>query len=377
MALEFAEPLLAWYAVHQRVLPWRNAPDPYAIWVSEIMLQQTQVETVWPYYARWLAAFPTLAALAAAPQPAVLAAWEGLGYYSRARNLHRAAQVVMRAHGGELPRTVAGLRALPGIGRYTAGALASMAFGVDAAVLDGNVKRVLARVFDVTMDVKSAAGEKELWALADSLLPPGRAGDYNQALMDLGATVCLPRAPLCLLCPVREQCAAFRLGLQAERPVVPARRAQPMRHEVAGVIRKGDRVLLVQRAADGLLGGLWAFPACHLPASLPVGSPVGAAAGAANDNEETRAAALARLLRDDFGLTVALGPAGPTLRHTFTHFRLTVWVVPGAWQAGRLRAGATARRWVRVSALGDYAMGKTDRAMANAAKREKGGPPRR
>ncbi len=350
MTTGFAAALLAWYAVHQRALPWRNAPDPYHIWVSEIMLQQTQVETVRPYYARWLAAFPTLAALAAAPQQAVLAAWEGLGYYSRARNLHRAAQVVVAEHGGALPRTVAELRALPGIGRYTAGALASMAFGVDAAVLDGNVKRVLARVFNVTTDVKSPAGEKELWALADRLVPPGRAGDYNQALMDLGATICLPRAPLCLLCPVQAQCAAFRLGLQAERPVRPAPRTQPVRHQVAGVIRKGDKVLLVQRAADELLGGLWAFPA---------------AACAAEDNEEARAAALTALLRDEYGLTVALGPAGPTLRHTFTHFRLRLHMVAGAWQAGRLRAGATPRRWVAVSALGDYPMGKTDRQIAD------------
>ncbi|MCC7358522.1 MAG: A/G-specific adenine glycosylase [Anaerolineales bacterium] len=347
---DLAAPLLAWYARHQRHLPWRGARDPYAIWVSEIMLQQTQVETVRPYYARWLAAFPTLAALAAAPPAAVLAVWEGLGYYSRARNLHRAAQQVAAEHGGALPRTVAGLRALPGIGRYTAGAIASMAFGVDAAVLDGNVKRVLARVFDLTVDVKSPAGEKQLWALAERLLPPGRAGDYNQALMDLGATLCLPRAPLCLLCPLRELCAAFANGTQHLRPVLPARRAQPERRQAAGVIRKGGRVLLAQRPADGLLGGLWAFPAVDVPAEA---------------SADEQAAALSELLRKEYGLTVTLGETpGPVLRHTFTHFRLVLHVYEGRWRAGRLAAGQAARRWVKVSELGDCAMGKTDRRVA-------------
>jgi A/G-specific adenine glycosylase len=350
MANPIAEPLLAWYAQHQRALPWRSARDPYHIWVSEIMLQQTQVETVRPYYARWLAAFPTVAALAAAPQQAVLAVWEGLGYYSRARHLHRAAQQVMAEHGGELPRSVEALRALPGIGRYTAGAIASIAFGLDAAVLDGNVKRVLARVFDLTVDVKSAAGEKQLWALAESLVPPGRASEYNQALMDLGATICLPRAPLCLLCPLHDPCRARQLGVQHERPVLPARRAQPVRHMVAGVVRKGAQVLITQRAAEELLGGLWAFPAADC---------------AEADNEEARAAALTQRLRTDYGLTVALGPEQSPLQHTFTHFRLVLHVAAGRWQAGRLRAGDTARRWVAVKDLADYPMGKTDRALAD------------
>jgi len=356
MSPPIAKPLLAWYARHQRALPWRGAADPYHIWVSEIMLQQTQVETVRPYYKRWFTAFPTLAALAAAPQQAVLAAWEGLGYYARARNLHAAAQVVVRDHGGQLPRTVAGLRTLPGIGRYTAGAIASIAFGVDAAVLDGNVKRVLARVFDVTTDVKSPAGEKQLWALAERLVPPGRAADYNQALMDFGATVCLPRTPLCGQCPLRQQCAARRLGVQAERPVLPARQKQPLRHMVAGVVVKAGRVLISQRAADELLGGLWMFPAV---------------ACAPRATEAERGAALRQALRDDYGLTVALDAGGPTLQHTFTHFRLTLHVRPGVWQAGRLRpvapkelGQAAPRRWVRLRELADYPMGKLDRAMA-------------
>ncbi len=362
MSANIAAPLLAWYAKHQRALPWRGATDPYHIWVSEIMLQQTQVETVRPYYARWLTAFPTLAALAAAPQQAVLAVWEGLGYYSRARNLHAAAQVVLREHGGQLPRTVAGLRALPGIGRYTAGAIAAIAFGVDAAVLDGNVKRVLARVFDVTTDVKSPAGEKELWALADSLVPPGRASDYNQALMDLGATICLSRAPLCLLCPLRAQCAAFRLGVQAERPVLPARKAQPLRTMAAAVVVKAGRVLLTQRAADELLGGLWMFPAVSV---------------APRATEAERGAVLKRALLDDYGLEVTLDTDGPTLHHTFTHFRLTLHVRPGVWQAGRLRPAPAPRRWVPLRALTDYPMGKLDRVIARTLTPSAGGGRRR
>ncbi len=353
MSTVFAQRLLAWYARHQRALPWRAAPgqaapDPYQVWVSEIMLQQTQVETVIPYYRRWLERFPTLAALAAASQPAVLALWEGLGYYSRARNLHRAARQVQRERGGRLPRTAAELRALPGIGRYTAGAIASIAFGQDSAVLDGNVKRVLARVFDLRADVKSAAGEQQLWALAESLLPPGRAGDFNQALMDLGATVCAPRAPDCPRCPLNDLCEARRLGVQLERPVTPARRPAPHRVWLAAVVVKRGRVLLEQRAQGALLGGLWAFPAVE---PLPDAGP-------------RPATQLRRALRDQWGLTVKLGPRTQTVEHGFTHFRLTLCVFDGEWVAGRLKRGGAARQWVRVADLGDYPMGKVDRQVA-------------
>ena len=348
MSTDFAERLLAWYAVHQRALPWRGAPDPYHVWVSEIMLQQTQVETVIPYYQRWLAAFPTLGALAAAPQQQVLALWEGLGYYSRARNLHRAAQQVVQAHGGALPRTAEALRTLPGIGRYTAGAIASIAFGQDSAVLDGNVKRVLARAFDFKEDVKAPAGEKKLWALAESLLPPGRAGDYNQAVMDLGATVCRPRLPDCPRCPVNRLCAAYRLGVQHERPVAPRRKAVPHRVHLAAVVGKRGRVLIEQRAEGALVGGLWAFPSVLLPAATA-----------------TRPTTLLRrALREQWGLSVKVGPLAQTVEHGFTHFSLTVNVHDCAWQAGALKRNGAARKWVRVGELGEYPMGKVDRVIA-------------
>jgi A/G-specific adenine glycosylase len=310
------------------------------------MLQQTQVETVIPYYRRWLARFPTVQALAAAPLQEVLAAWEGLGYYSRARNLHRAAKIVTGERGGVLPATVAGLRALPGIGRYTAGAIASIAMGADAAVLDGNVKRVLARVFDFVDDVKSPAGVKKLWALAESLVPPGRAGDYNQALMDLGATVCTPRAPQCPACPLRKQCAAFRLGVQLERPVVGPRRARPARVYAAGVVRKQGRVLIVQRAAGELLGGLWAFPnvECKGKADL--------------------AACLTRGLQDEWGLAAAVGERTQTLAHGFTHFTLSLHVFECRWRAGPARPARAPSKWVRAAELRGFPMGKTDRQIA-------------
>jgi A/G-specific adenine glycosylase len=292
-----------------------------------------------------------VAALAAASQQSVLALWEGLGYYSRARNLHRAAQQVQHELGGVLPRTPAGLRALPGIGRYTAGAIASIAFGVDTAVLDGNVKRVLARVFDFREPVNSPAAEKQLWALAESLVPPGRAGDYNQALMDLGATVCTPRNPHCLLCPLHELCDARRLGLQHKRPVAPTRRPVPHRVQLAAVVAKGRRVLLEQRPDDALLGGLWAFPAVSLPAADAPAGP-------------RPATLLRRALRLECGLTVKVGPEVQVVEHGFTHFSLTVRVFDCAWQAGALKRGRLVRQWVSVHQLADWPMGKVDRLIA-------------
>jgi A/G-specific adenine glycosylase len=346
MSREFSRKLLDWYQRHKRALPWRGIADPYRVWISEIMLQQTQVETVKPYYERWLARFPTVQVLAGAPLQNVLAAWEGLGYYSRAHNLHRAAKMVVAELGGELPGTVAGLLALPGIGRYTAGAIASIAFGADAAVLDGNVKRVLARAFDFRSDVKSPAGAKALWTLAESLVPRGRAGDYNQALMDLGATVCTPRAPACPICPERGLCAARRLGVQLQRPVRPARRARPERVYAAGVVRKAGRVLLGQRSTDELLGGLWAFPAAECLPGAELGE------------------GLRRALRADWGIDVTLGPQVQTLHHGFTHFKLTLHLFECRWRAGRLKRGAGPRRWVRLDDLDSYPMGKTDRQIA-------------
>jgi A/G-specific adenine glycosylase len=260
---ELADALLSWYRAARRDLPWRRTRDPYAIWVSEIMLQQTRVATATPYWERWMARLPTVGALADAPLDDVLALWAGLGYYSRARNLHRGAVHVVREHGGELPRSAAALRAIPGVGRYTAGAIASIAFDEATPLVDGNVARVLARVFAIEEDVKSTAGGKRLWALAGELVPVEAPGDFNQALMELGATVCTPRAPDCPSCPLAARCAARATGRQAELPVVPPRPAAaslPRLVQVAAWIERDGKVLLGRRPASGLYGGLWELP---------------------------------------------------------------------------------------------------------------------
>jgi A/G-specific adenine glycosylase len=348
MSASIADRLLAWYAGQARALPWRlPKPDPYAVWVSEIMLQQTRVEAVVPYFARWLGRFPNVAALAAAGQQEVLAAWEGLGYYSRARNLHRAAQIVMQQHGGQLPADVRQLRRLPGIGRYTAGAIASIAFGLDEPALDGNIRRVLARLFNVAEDARSPQGEARLWALAAQTLPPGRAGDYNQALMDLGAQICTPRAPACVRCPLAEACQARDLGVQEQRPVLAARPATPHYTVTAAIIERDGLVLLAQRPADGLLGGLWEFP------------------GGKQQDGEDLPACLQREIREELGAEIEVGAAFGVYRHAFTHFRITLHAFRCRLLAGEPRPlEAADLRWVALPDLPTYPMGKVDRQIA-------------
>ena len=241
------EALLEWYRRSRRDLPWRRTRDPYAIWVSEIMLQQTRVETVIPYWQRWMASFPTVQALAAAPLDEVLRHWAGLGYYSRARNLHRAAQQIGV---GAIPDTVEGLLELPGVGRYTAGAIASIAFGREAPLVDGNVERVFARLF--LIEDRTAA-----WKKAEALAP---TGDFNQALMELGATICTPRNPTCLVCPVTKVCEARALGIQEQVPARRAAKQVPIIDAAVLVLRRRGQLLLCRRPASGLWGGLWEFP---------------------------------------------------------------------------------------------------------------------
>jgi A/G-specific adenine glycosylase len=248
--------LLAFYGGAARDLPWRRDRDPYGIWISEIMAQQTRIDTVVPYWERWMARFPDVDALASAPVDDVLKQWEGLGYYSRARNIHAAAQLVRERHAGRLPEDADALRALPGIGAYTAGAVASMAYGRAAAAVDGNVRRVLARLLD-----EPAPSPALLQAVAGQLVPPDRPGDFNQALMELGSLVCTPRAPRCDACPLHEHCAARAAGTQLDRPRRQPKKQVPAYDVVALVLREpGGRVLLRRRPPTGLLAGTWAFP---------------------------------------------------------------------------------------------------------------------
>jgi A/G-specific adenine glycosylase len=297
---------LAWYRAHRRALPWREAPEPYAILLSELMCQQTRIDTALPYFARFMARWPTLEALAAAEEDEVVHAWAGLGYYSRARNLHRAARAAAAA--GGLPADVEALRALPGIGPYTAGAIASIAFGLPAPVVDGNVERVLSRVDDREEDPRAAVGRRALWDRAEALVRAADApGDLNQALMELGALVCTPRAPRCGACPWAERCLAARAGDPERLPNKAAKAPPRPVLGVAAVVRRGGALLLGRRP-PGLLGGLWE----------PIGDE--------HDPSVHPEQALEQALRRRVGLTLrAAAPLGEVV-HTFTHRRLTLRV---------------------------------------------------
>lgn len=339
--------LLNWYANNKREWPWRDNPDPYAVWVSEIMAQQTRLESVLPYFERWMTRFPTIADLAASSQQEVLNLWEGLGYYSRARNLHRAAQIVMKEYGGELPQDVKALRALPGIGRYTAGAIASLAFGLDEPVVDGNVKRVLARFFGVEIPVDTSAGEKEIWRLAAEHLPPGQAGDYNQALMGLGAGVCLPRSPDCQVCPLVEDCWAYAQDAQAGLPVKKPKPPVPHHTVTAAVIQNGSRVLIAQRPTDGLLGGMWEFP------------------GGKQEEEEDLPTCLKREIKEELGVKIKVGEEIGVFKHAYTHYKVTLHAFACQLQQGEPKTlQVDDLRWVTLEELEDFPMGKLDRQIS-------------
>jgi A/G-specific adenine glycosylase len=345
--------LLAWYRRCARPLPWRDAPDPYRVWLSEILLQQTRVETGLPYYERFLRALPTVGALARADEGAVLKLWEGLGYYSRARNLHRAARIIHHERGGAFPATAAEWRALPGVGPYTAGAIASIACGERAAVVDGNVKRVLARLARIRDPVDRADTTAALWRMAEALLPrtASLAGEWNQALMELGALVCVPRAPRCDGCPVEYHCRARAAGDASDLPARTPGKPVPHVEVAAGLCVRQGRILLAKRPADGMLGGLWEFPGGRLR-EADAGSPP---------------AALRRVLREEFGLTADPGPEIGALRHAFSHFRMTLRLFDAGEVRGRARAIRSAEvRWARRSELDALAFPTADRNLIPA-----------
>ena len=330
--------LLAWFTKNARDLPWRRTKAPYRVWVSEIMLQQTRVEAVTPYYQRFLKAFPSARALADAHEDKVLKLWEGLGYYTRARNLHRAAKILVQERRGRFPRTAEEWLELPGIGRYTAGAIASIAFGERAPVLDGNVKRVLSRLFRVEAPIGSADAERLFWALAEALVPPKRPGDFNQSMMELGARICLPKRPRCDECAVARHCEALASGRQSELPRRREKKAARRHDIVVGVIERNGRYLLGKRPAHGLLAGLWEFP------------------GGKVEPGETHEEALKRELEEELGVGIAVGAPVATVNHAYSHYAVTLHVYRCRILRGRPSAKRHSEiRWVSRREFEGYA----------------------
>jgi len=333
--------LLKWFRAHGRTLPWRGPIDPYAVWVSEVMLQQTRVGTVIPYYRRWMRKFPSILSLAKSSEQEVLRTWEGLGYYRRARDLHKAAKIVINRFGGNLPGDPELLAELPGFGRYTVGAVSSIAFGKDLPAVDANQKRVFSRIYDIRQEVDSPAGDKLIWSLAAAFLPKGKSSEFNQAVMDFGSSICLPRNPDCDACPVRAWCQAYQNGTQNFRPVKKRRGKSPHYHQVTGVIEHHGKVLVKKRSEGGLLGGMWEFPG-------------GRVSRMSSDT-------IKGAMKNSLGVKItSLAPLG-TYRHAYTHVKVTV-------HAFRCKVDSIPNRdttkWIRLSRLGDIPMGKVDRLIA-------------
>lgn len=339
-------------------MPWRKTKDPYKIWVSEILLQQTQVETVKPYYSRFIKAFPTVKSLAEAPLDRVLKMWEGCGYYARARNLHKAAKVVA-ATGGKVPQTSSELRELPGIGPYTAAAIASIAYGEPVAVVDGNVERVLARVLCEKRVLKTTPVLKRIRTVADAMMalankshiPPA---DFNQALMELGATLCQPKRAQCSSCPLRTDCRA-RATL-ADVTLLPrkiAKKKTPHYHIGAAIIRKNGKILITQRPLDGLLGGLWEFP------------------GGKVDLNETLEECVEREIREELAINITVGQKLISVDHAYSHFSITLHCFYCTHRSGRIKKiGVSDYRWVGVDELDQFAFPKADRIVLQRIKEE-------
>lgn len=345
--------LLEWYRSCRRDLPWRGESSPYRIWVSEVMLQQTQVTTVIPYYHRFLEKFPTLDTLAAAPLAEVLKSWEGLGYYSRARNLHKAAKEIVEKYGGRFPESYAELRTLPGFGDYTAGAVASIAFGQATPAVDGNVKRVIARLFALASDVNRAPAAQQLQEIARTLVAPASPADWNQALMELGATVCLPKSPKCLLCPLDEVCAGRLQGLEQALPVKPVKKVLPHYDVTAAVIRRDGQVLIAQRPLEGMLGGLWEFPGGKVEAG------------------ETLADCLRREIREELGVEIEVGQPIVKIKHSYTHFKITLHAFSCHLRQGSPQTlGVADWRWVSLAEINAFPFPRTDLKIIAALRKQ-------
>ncbi len=336
--------LLAWFAKEKRELPWRATRDPYAIWVSEVMLQQTRVTTVIPYYQSFLKIFPNVAALAKAKDHTLMKAWEGLGYYQRARHLREAAQTIVKKHKGKLPSTRAELLGLQGFGAYTAASVASLAFNEDCAAVDGNVMRVLSRVFAIESDLRKGAAKREFQRIAETLLPAGRAGQFNEALMDLGATVCMPKNPACALCPLQSYCRAYAEDRVNEFPRKSPKPEIPHHQIAIGVVHKGDRVLIALRPKEGLLGNLWEFPGGKLK------------------GDESLAECCRREILEETNLDVEVGQRFSVVRHSYSHFRITLHAFHCRYRRGKAASKSSQKiRWVKIADLDEYAFPKANK----------------
>jgi A/G-specific adenine glycosylase len=331
--------LLRWFKKNGRDLPWRKTKAPYAIWVSEIMLQQTQVATVIPYYEKFLRSFPTISRLAKAPFSKVLKTWEGLGYYSRARNLHRASQIVANHFGGRVPDNLRDLVSLPGIGRSTAGAILSFAYNREAPILDGNVKRVLCRLFAISGNPVRGKTEGLLWGISESLIPKGHSNPFNQALMDLGSMFCTPMNPKCSHCPLRSLCKGYISGKPEGYPPRTIRKTVPHITAISAVIQKDGKVLLNKRPLKGLLGGLWEFPNWKI--------------------EDEKRLRLRNYINREMGLNVKVKEFIGTFQQTYSHFKLTLQVFNCKHLSGKGKG-----EWVPIRNLPLLPMSRIDRRIA-------------
>ncbi len=346
----FGENLPKWFASVRREMPWRINRTPYRVWVAEIMLQQTRADQAAPYYQRFMKQFPSIRALARAPLRDVLKAWEGMGYYARARNLHKTAQHLMEARAGRFPETYDELKSLPGIGPYTAAAIGSLSMNLDVAVVDGNVIRVLSRVFAVEEPVDTGPGKKIIQNYADSLLPAGRAAVFNEAMMELGALCCIPRDPHCEKCPLSPVCRACDLGRSTEYPRKRRKKAVPHKIVGAGVIadRQG-RILLAQRRTEDMLGGLWEFP------------------GGKMEPGETMPECITRELREELNIHVKMGELVTVVHHAYSHFTMELHAHRGRIAKGKPKAIECADfAWIPLNQLRDYPMGRADQHIVTA-----------
>jgi A/G-specific adenine glycosylase len=339
--------LVRWFERENRPMPWRSDPSPYKVWISEVMLQQTQVATVIPYFDRFVKRFPSVRVLAESPLEDVLRLWEGLGYYSRARNLHAAARWVMASHGGVLPETSTELMAMPGVGLYTAAAIASIAFGEPVPVVDGNVLRVFARFWGIEEPVREAVVAEEIRRRLKPVIRHVNPSHFNQAMMEIGALICRPRNPKCEGCVLAGQCVALRTGRAGELPVMRAREAVPHYDMAAGVIWKKGKILVARRPEKGMLGGLWEFP------------------GGRRRGKESLACTVARAVREEAGLVVKVGAPYLTLKHAYSHFSITLTAYRCEWVSGRaIPVRATELRWIGPEEVSSYPMPRANRKIA-------------